>query len=158
MKNMLLAWALCVLSACGGAGEADPTSSREFEAEVAGFLDAFQSALEVRDLDALRGFYALEDHFEWVEDGSVRYRSPDEIVEALSGLPQDASFRTEYSARTIRPVGIGGALVSTQFRTVMGTSPDAFEFGGMITMVLENGAAGWQIIGGHTSTAQEGRR
>ena len=73
-------------------------------------------------------------------------------------LPSDAAIRTEYEGRTITPVGTVGARVSTRFTTVIGEGPTAFQFGGMITMVLEKGPAGWRIVGGHTSSErQDGR-
>jgi len=93
-----------------------------------------------------------------MEDGEIRYRSSDDILAGLAALPSDAAIRTEYDGREITPVGNAGARVSTRFRTVIGEGPTAFEFAGMMTMVLENGPTGWRVVGGHTSSARRDGR
>ena len=125
--------------------------------EVAGFLESYLLALETRDGASLRTFYADSDRFEWIEDGEIRYRSADEVLAGLAALPSDATIHTEYENRKVVPVGANGARVSARFRTVIGEGPAAFEFGGIMTMVLEKGPTGWRIVGGHTSSARAGR-
>ena len=115
-------------------------------------------ALETRDAALIRPLYVDDGRFEWVEDGAIRYRSSDDILVGLAALPSDAAIRTEYEGREITPVGNGGARISTRFRTVIGEGSTAFEFGGMMTMVLEKGPSGWRVVGGHTSSPrQDGR-
>ena len=102
--------------------------------------------------------YADDGRFEWIEDGEIRYRSSDDVLAGLAAFPSDAAIHTEYTGREIVPVGDAGARVSMAFRTVIGEGPSAFEFGGMMTMVLDKGPTGWRIVGGHTSSArQDGR-
>jgi len=129
-----------------------------FEDEVAGFIELYQSAIEARDVDVLGALYADDGRFEWVEDGAVRYRSPEDVLAGLAGLPSGSAIHTEYERRSIIPVGDIGARVSTRFRTVVGEGESAFEFGGMMTMVLEKGPAGWRLLGGHTSSTRQGGR
>ena len=158
MKKMFVVFVLCGLAACGGGGERDQETSISLEDEVSSFLEAYQTAIDSRDIDVLRTLYVGDGRFEWVEDGSVRYRSPDDVLAAFSGLPPDAPVQTEYEGRTITSVGDAGATVSMRFHTVVGEGPSAFEFGGMMTMVLEKGQSGWHIISGHTSSPRQGGR
>ena len=80
------------------------------------------------------------------------------MLAVLATLPSDAAIRTEYDGREITPVGEAGARISTRFRTVIGEGATAFQFGGMMTMVLEKGPTGWRVVGGHTSSErQDGR-
>lgn len=150
----LVVWAL----GCGGTAEEGQSTSDDFEEAVAGFLDSYLLAIETRDAALLRTMYVADGRFEWIEDGEIRYRSADDVLAALASLPAEAAIRTDYDGREITPVGDGGASVSTRFRTVIGEGPAAFEFGGMMTMVLEKGPTGWRIVGGHASSArQDGR-
>ena len=158
MKKMFVVFVLCGLAACRGGGEGDQETSISLEDEVSSFLEAYQTAIDSRDIDVLRTLYVGDGRFEWVEDGSVRYRSPDDVLAAFSGLPPDAPVQTEYEGRTITSVGDAGAMVSMRFHTVVGEGPSAFEFGGMMTMVLEKGQSGWHIISGHTSSPRQGGR
>ncbi len=144
---------MCGLAACGPDGERGQETSISLEEEVSSFLEAYQLAIDSRDIDVLRPLYVDDGRFEWVEDGLVRYRSADDVLAGLAGLPSDATVRTEYEGRTITSVGDAGATVSTSFRTVIGEGPSAFEFGGMMTTVLEKDQTGWRIISGHTSSA-----
>ena len=153
MKRVLAVFLMVGVLGCGVVDEARPPLSDE----VAGFLESYLLSLETRDGAALRTFYADGDRFEWIEDGEIRYRSADEVLAGLAALPSDAAIHTEYENRTVIPVGTDGARVSARFRTVIGEGPAAFEFGGMMTMVLEKGPTGWRIVGGHTSSARAGR-
>ena len=53
------------------------------------------------------------------------------MIAALTALPSDALIRTDYDRTEVAAVGAAGARVSTQFRTVIGEGPPAFEFGGI---------------------------
>ncbi len=158
MKKVFTVCVLLGAVGCGGIEEAGQPLSDNIEDEVASFLESYLSALETRDVALLRTLYAEDGRFEWIEDGEMRYRSPDDVLAGLAALPSDAAIRTEYHGRKIAAVGDAGARISMQFRTVIGEGQSAFEFGGMITMVLEKGPTGRCIVGGHTSSArQDGR-
>jgi hypothetical protein len=142
---------------CNGTEEThEPLAS--LEDEVANFLDSYLMAFENRDVALLKTLYVDDGRFEWIEDGEVRYRSSEDVLAGLAALPSDAAIRTEYDEREITRVGNAGARISTRFRTVIGEGPTAFEFGGMMTMVLENGPTGWRVVGGHTSSARRDGR
>ena len=158
MKKVLAVFFAMGVLGCGGIEKAGRSPSDDFEDAVAGFLDSFLLAIETRDAAVLKAMYVADGRFAWIEDGEIRYRSPDDVLAGLASLPADAAIRTEYDGREITPVGDAGARVSMRFRTVIGEGPSAFAFGGMMTMVLENGPSGWRIVGGHTSSArQDGR-
>ena len=125
---------------------------------MATFPESYLLALETRDVALLRTLCAEGGRFQWIEDGEVRCRSPDDVLAGLAALPSDAAIRTEYGDREVAPAGDSGARVSTRFRTVIGEGPGAFEFGGMMTMVLERSPSGWRIVGGHTSSARQNGR
>ena len=152
---------LCVVAGvlgCGGTEDAGHPPADDMEEEVANFLRSYLSAFETRDVALIQTLYVDDGRFQWIEDGEIRYRSSDDILAGLAALPSDAAIRTELNEREITPVGNAGARISTRFRTVIGEGPTAFEFGGMMTMVLEKGPTGWRIVGGHTSSAgQDGR-
>ena len=152
---------LCVVAGvlgCGGTKDAGHPPAEDMEEEVANFLRSYLSAFETRDVALIQTLYVDDGRFQWIEDGEIRYRSSDDILAGLAALPSDAAIRTELNEREITPVGNAGARISTRFRTVIGEGPTAFEFGGMMTMVLEKGPTGWRIVGGHTSSAgQDGR-
>ncbi|MCH7857752.1 MAG: hypothetical protein IIB37_13440 [Gemmatimonadetes bacterium] len=158
MKKVLAVFFVMGVLVCGGIEETGRSPLDDLEDAVAGFLDSYFLAIETRDAALLQDMYVADGRFEWIEDGEIRYRSLDDVLAALASLPANAAIRTAYDGREITPVGTAGARVSTRFWTVIGEGPSAFEFGGMMTMVLEDGPTGWQIVGGHTSSArQDGR-
>ena len=158
MKKVLTLCVVVGLLGCGGIEDAGQLLVDDMEDEVASFLESYLLALETRDVALLQTLYVDDGRFEWIEDGEIRYRSSDDIVAGLAALPSDDAIRTEIDGREITPVGNAGARISARFRTVIGEGPTAFEYGGMMTMVLEKGPTGWRIVGGHTSSArQDGR-
>ncbi len=158
MKKVLTLCVVVAILGCDGMDDAGQPVVDDMEDEVASFLDSYLLALETRDVALIQTLYVDDGRFEWIEDGEIRYRSSDDILAGLAALPSDAAIRTEYDGRRITPVGKAGARISTRFRTVIGEGPTAFEFGGMMTMVLEKGPTGWRVVGGHTSSGgQDGR-
>ncbi len=143
---------------CGDIEEASEPPSDGVENEVERFLDSYRLAVETRDGPLLRTMYVDDGRFEWIEDGEVRYRSPNEVLAALATLPNDAVMRTEYTGVEVVPVGDTGARVTFQFQTVFGQGPSVFEFGGMSSLVVEKTPTGWRIVGGHTSSSGPGGR
>ena len=156
MQKVLLVVVILALVGCGDSEEPRPLPLNRVEDEVRSFIDAYRLALEARDSTALRTMYASDGRFEWIEDGEVQYHSPDDVLSGLAALSAEATVRTEYDRLMIARVGATGARVSTGFRTQVGEGPSAFEFGGMLSYVLEKGPAGWVIIGGHSSTSRHG--
>ncbi len=152
MKKIFAVGIVLGVLGCGNLEETGQPLTDGVEDEVERFLESYRLAIETRDAALLRTLYVNDGRFEWIEDGEVRYRSPDAVIAGLAKLPSDAVVRTEYDRTEVATVGDAGARVSTGFRTVIGEGPSAFEFGGMISFVLEKGPTGWRIEGGHTST------
>ncbi len=152
MEKLLAACVVMGVLACGSTEAADAPRSDSIDDEVASFLESYHAAIESRDIAVLQTLYVDDGRFQWIEDGKIRYRSFDEISEGLASLPSDFVIHTEYDDREIVAVGDAGARVSMRFRTVIGDGPSAFEFGGMMTIVLESDSTGWRIVGGHTSS------
>ena len=88
-----------------------------------------------------------------MEDGEVRYRSVQEIRDALAQMSPSVRIETVHDDVEIVPLGPGVAWVVMRFRSefVDSTGP-TFSFGGGITMVVEHGPTGWRIVGGHVSS------
>ena len=158
MKKVLTLCVVVGVLGCGGMEDAGQPVADDMEDEVASFLDSYLLAFETRDVALIQTLYVDDGRFQWIEDGEIRYRSSEDILAGLAALPSDATIRTEIDGREITPVGNAGARISMRFRTVIGEGPTAFDFGGMMTMVLEKGPTGWRIVGGHTSSErQDGR-
>ena len=158
MKNMFAVVFILGILGFGSIGETEQPVSNGVEEEVEKFLESYRQAMDTRDLAQIPNFYVSDGRFQWIEDGEVRYRSTDAVIAALTAFPIDAVIRTEYDRTEIIPVGANAASVSMGFRTVIGEGPSSFEYGGMISLVLEKGPMGWQIVGGHTSTSRPERR
>ncbi|MDH3369643.1 MAG: hypothetical protein OEO20_07440 [Gemmatimonadota bacterium] len=67
--------------------------------------------------DSVLALYADTSVFRWVEDGAVRYRSGNEVREALAALPSTARVQTTLQNTEIIPLGPGLASVVTGFTT-----------------------------------------
>ena len=158
MKKIFAVGILLGILGCGDIDEASQPPSEGVENEVERFLESYRLAVETRDGPLLRTLYVDDGRFEWIEDGAVRYRSPDEVLAALATIPSAAVMRTEYHGVEVAPVGDAGARVTFRFQTVFGEGSSVFEFGGMSSIVLEEGPTGWRIVGGHTSSSRPNGR
>ena len=147
---------LTVVVSCTVLGciESGPRPSGDVEDQVGRFLESYRMAGADRDTAMLRTMYVDDGRFEWIEDGQVRYRSPDDVIAALASLPGDMSMSTEYDGIAVTLVGSTGARASMNFQTEMGEGSSAFQFGGMISLLLEQDPSGWRIVAGHTSTVR----
>jgi ketosteroid isomerase-like protein len=152
MRNVMPVGIVLLLVGCNAPDETRQASTHDTEAEVVSFLASYRTAIETRDSVSLRTMYVDDGRFAWIEDGDVRYRSADEVLAGLANLPSETVIRTEYGQQQVAEVGDAGALVSAVFRTEIGEGPSAFEFEGMLTVVLERGPTGWKIVGGVTSS------
>jgi len=144
---------------CGGAAETSPPpAATNLEAEVAVFLDAYLDAIGSRDTATLRIQLADSPRYVWVENGAVRYRSVDEMLEGLGSFPADMPIETDLSRLHVAAVGGNGAHAAASFETRVGEGQGAFTFGGIITFVLERHDDTWRIVGGHVSSPSPSAR
>lgn len=138
----------------GACTSPDPDSPPRFDPaeEVAGFLEDYLAAIDAGDTARISRAYVADGRFVWIEDGGVRYRSPDEILASLAAFPSESSIRTELSGLTVVPLGVSGAHAWATFTTTVGGGAGSFSFGGAISFVLEKVDGSWQLVGGHTSS------
>lgn len=164
MRSLSAAFALAILAAGCAPGDERPLSeprSTAIEDSVAAFLTTWAEGTEEGGWDRLVDRYADDPSFRWVEDGTVRYRSVEEVragFESVRAAFSDA--RTEFMEPSIASLAPGLAHVVTQFRTTL-TREDGSEvrFGGAMTMTLSHTEDGWKVLRGHMSSERErGRR
>ncbi|MEQ8328878.1 MAG: nuclear transport factor 2 family protein [Longimicrobiales bacterium] len=153
---------------CGGTGGTGggPAEGREavaptaadtaaVVADVRTALEAYQVAVDARDEEAIRAAYLPDGRFVWMEDGSVRYRSADAVLEALAAFPADVRLRTVYSGLEVVLLAPGAAHAWAGFTTTVGEGPGGYSFGGILSWVLVTDEDGrWRIAGGHTSSTR----
>jgi len=132
-----------------GVSQADPAT------EVEAFLEQYLKASSARDTARLRDFYVDDGRFVWMEDGRVQYRSIEEVFAGLGSLPPDMALHTETTDLSVSVIGLSGAHAWTDFVTTVGDGAQGFQFGGLLSFVLEKRGEGWRIVGGHTSSVRE---
>lgn len=122
---------------------------------VVEFLETFREHSSAGAWDSLLTLYADAPSFRWMEDGEVRYHSVDEIGNALANMPPGLRIESVHEDLEVTPLAPGLAWVVMRYQTafVDSTGP-TFSFRGGVTMVVEHGSSGWQILGGHASSPQ----
>jgi len=121
-------------------------------ADVEAFLQAYMGAIASRDTAALRTQLAAPPRYSWAENGAVRYRSVDDVIEGLQSFPADTPIETDLSQLDVVRIGVDGAYASAAFETRVGEGAGAFAFGGLMTIALEREGQTWRIVGGHVSS------
>ncbi|TVQ30506.1 MAG: nuclear transport factor 2 family protein [Phycisphaeraceae bacterium] len=145
--------ALCALITTGCASAPAPTMSKQdAHADVLVFLERWSAAIAERNDDAIRAAYAPGDRLRWFEDGALRYRSADEVLDALRQFPEWARIHTELTDVVTEPLCDRFISGSASFRTRISMSGSGFEFSGVFTMLLERSDGRWMFVTGHTST------
>ncbi len=122
-------------------------------------LDAFSAAVATMDADSIAAFYAADSAFRWIEDGSVRYRSRDDIATALrEAAPFMRNVVLLYDGTVVTPLAPGVASLVTGFAQRF-TNPagETGGFAGAITAVMVHREGRWQFLSGHTSSLARGR-
>ncbi|NNM34739.1 MAG: hypothetical protein HKO53_16805, partial [Gemmatimonadetes bacterium] len=74
-----------------GASQAT-VDSAQVVTEVQGFLAEYLTAIEARDEEAVRN-RLLSERYRWVEDGEVRYRHVEDVLESLAQFPAGMPIR-----------------------------------------------------------------
>lgn len=121
---------------------------------VAATLDAFRATIATMDADSIASFYVADTTLRWIEDGTIRYRSRDEIATALrEAAPFMRNPVLLYDGTVITPLAPGVASVVTGFAQRF-TNPagETGGFAGAITAVMVHRDDRWQFLAGHTSS------
>ncbi|MEZ6194547.1 MAG: nuclear transport factor 2 family protein [Planctomycetota bacterium] len=159
VRSLALLLALTAFAACASSSEGSARESaraanedRLVDEEVKEFLRHYIRTLEGRDEPAVRALFVDDGRFAWFTDGVEAYGSPDDV---LVGMRRYAAmtFHTELADEKVLPLRDGLAAASSRFRTRLEIpgSPD-FEYGGVISWLLENEDGRWRVLRGHTST------
>lgn len=129
-----------------------PASATAARQELHTFLERWNDAMAAQDTSTIRASYVADDRLRWFEDGALRYRSAEEILNALLQFPPGTRVLTtlsEIEAERLAPNLIHG---SAHFRTRVMMPGQTFEYAGVFTLVIERADAGWRFLRGHTST------
>lgn len=134
----------------------DAARSAAIESEVEAFFAHYREAFNARDADAILGLYVTDERFALYEDGTLRYASPQSIVDALASLPPGMSMSTEGEVTAVTPWTHDLASASTTYRSEM-TMPEggSFSIEGVMTALLEQSEGGWRIVQAHASSVRQ---
>lgn len=119
---------------------------------VSSLLTDFERYSANAQWDSLGSLYADSPEFVFLESGEIRYRTASAVREALRGVPTGTRIETRYEELAILPLAPGVAAVSGRFATRFINADGAqFEFGGVLSLVVQHEDAGWRIVAGHSS-------
>jgi hypothetical protein len=145
--------------ACAPAERVDPAELEgAVRAEVSAFLDDYLSAYATLDTGAIRGLYVSDGRFAWLEDGAVRYRSVEDILQGLAALPPGMRIETTFEESRATVLSTDLATVQSGFESSFSGPGGGFSLRGVSSMVLGREAGGWRIVSGHSSTVRPDRR
>lgn len=130
-------------------------TSTHLAQDVETFLNQYLEAAASGDAKAVRSALVDDGRFAWVEDGAVRYRGAEDVLEGLASLPPDAEIDTELKDLEVIAMGASGAHAWGTFITTIESGEQAFSFGGAISFVLERQGDDWKLVGGHTSSPRD---
>jgi hypothetical protein len=121
---------------------------------VTTMLSAWRAAVNSRDAGKMAAFYANDPAFRWIEDGTIRYTSPQQLTDAYRGqLPSLRAMELTLDDPAVTPLAPGSALVTTAFaQKVTDTLGAVSGYAGMLSMTVVHGDSGWQFLAGHTSS------
>ncbi|HRP06970.1 MAG TPA: nuclear transport factor 2 family protein [Gemmatimonadales bacterium] len=117
-------------------------------------LDEFRAAVASMDAERVASFYVADSTLRWIEDGEIRYRSRDEVIEALRSMEGEVgAISLSYDGTQITALAPGIASVVTGFAQRI-TRRDGEEggFAGATTMVLRSEGGRWRFVNGHVSS------
>lgn len=121
---------------------------------VTSMLTAWRQAVSARNADLVAEFYADDPGFRWIEDGTVRYTSRQQVAEAYRSLaPSLRSLEFTLDNPQVTPLAPGVALVTTLFTQKVTDSLGAVTgFAGALTLTVVHADTGWRFLAGHTSS------
>ncbi len=121
---------------------------------VTSMLTAWRQAVSARNADLVAKFYADDPGFRWIEDGTVRYTSRQQVAEAYRSLaPSLRSLEFTLDNPQVTPLAPGVALVTTLFTQKVTDSLGAVTgFAGALTLTVVHADTGWRFLAGHTSS------
>ena len=151
MRLARLLSSLLVLAGCAGA-----TPARTFvaadRAAVEAVLTRQQDAWNRGDLEGFMDGYARTPELVFTSGGHVRrgwQETHDRYLARYGGDGRASMGRLRFEVLSVQPLGSDGAVVLGNWQLT--DTPQSG--GGVFSVVLERGPAGWKIVHDHTSSA-----
>ncbi len=145
-----------------GCAESAPTEltaahRAAIEDSVRAMLQTYRETVNAGDWEAVTAYYGDDERFHWIEDGEVRYRTKEEVSQALASLGGFfTSVRLTVKETRVTPLAPGIAHVATLFeQELVPSEGQPFRFSGALTLLALNTPEGWKLTAGHTSTVRE---
>lgn len=139
-----------LLAACAPppAQKADPDAGRG----VAELLDRWAAAGSQGRWDDLKGLYADDSAFAWVEQGRLAYPTHAAAAAGVDAAARSgAKIVTRVSAVSVAPLGPETAAFRAQVRMSYSSAQTNFDFDGVITGVAVWRDGQWKFLQGHLS-------
>lgn len=126
---------------------------RAIRDSVQAMLDDFTAKMNAKDFSGVGEHYSNYSSFYWVEGGSLRYRSAEEVRTGLKSLESIPEIELKYYETKIDVVSPTVATVRTEFsQTFKEGVGKGTTFGGYLTIVVVRESDGWKMRSGHTSS------
>lgn len=128
------------------------------DARVAGELHAFAkhylTTMSGGEETNIRALFVPDERFRWDTDGRTVYRSAEDVLTALGqlkGMKLVTRCREDLEILVFSEQhGYVRCAFETEAQTADGDN--SFRFEGILSMAMEKGPGGWQVLSGHTST------
>jgi ketosteroid isomerase-like protein len=118
----------------------------------------YSARLNARDADSASRFYSPDTAFVWLEDGMVRYRSREDIRQALQRLATFRSVRISLDQPIVIPLGPGAAAINVTFdQAFVDSAGGGVALVGAMTIAARHTPDGWKWATGPTSIRREPR-
>ena len=147
---MMRALALIVGLALAGPALADPQS------EVRALYDAFVTAQNAHDIDAVRATLSENPDFLWISDGRPVW-GREAMLTRMAGFQTAEVWRVEpeYAASKVIVLDDDTAVFHIPLLLVLGTKADPARLKWLVEVLCQRQADGWRIAG--LFTAQDKR-
>ncbi len=120
---------------------------------IEALLKDFTTKMNTGDIDGVGEFYSGDSSFYWIENGSLRYRSANEVRESLQSLRNIPEIELTYYETKVDVLSPTIANVRTEFSQTFKTGTGKGDtYGGYLTMTIVREPVGWRLRHGHTSS------
>lgn len=147
---------IVLLAGCTAAVEPEfgPAARTAVVDSVRATLDQFRAAVSAMDAERVASFYVADTTLRWIEDGELRYRSGQEVIEAFRSMEGEVTaISLSYDGTQITPLAPGVASVVTGFaQRITRRDGDEGGFAGASTMVMRSENGRWLFVSGHVSS------
>lgn len=127
------------------------------EDSVRAMLQTYRETVNAGDWEGVTAYYGDDERFHWIEDGEVRYRTKEEVSQALASVGGFfTSVELTVNETRVTPLAPGIAHVATLFeQELVPAEGDPVRFSGALTLLALSTPDGWKLVAGHTSSLRE---